>query len=417
MKNIIKNIYDNHLYAVSLYARQAAGTVILLLIARYLSVHDFGLFSSYKNIAVFCFLFANLGFSEYILVSSKADVKEVKFKISIFLVNAVFWGVLTILCSSFAALESRFLFALTVIRTFFDGVFFALILPYFQAAKKFKTIGLINIIYSIGLIAAAVISYIFKLSLAQFLILNIILGAVNFIQCSIYAKINYFLFFGHIKRFLKKLDKSIFAFMGVTAAYFLYAQIPPLYVSVFLSKEDAALYFSAYTIANLVFLLSGAQVQKITPELIKCSAQEADKILKQNLIFVLKCAFVFLVFIIFFGGSILSLIYGNVYYSNAGIILSLMLFSNICCAEGSIYGAYLTASGRQKKKIPIQLETAAITAIGLAVFHKYGLYGAVYAFLLSAVYISSRYVIYTRKVLKYDKEEAMKKGGLNAEKL
>ena len=36
------------------------------------------------------------------------------------------------------------------------------------------------------------------------------------------------------------IDKSIFAYIGVTIAYLLYAQIPSLYVSTYLTKEEAA---------------------------------------------------------------------------------------------------------------------------------------------------------------------------------
>ena len=89
MLKTIKNILNSQFYAMSLYARSIAGTLILFVIARYLSVYDFGLFSSYKNIATFCFMFANLGFADYILVSSKANSTEVKLKISLFLTNAI----------------------------------------------------------------------------------------------------------------------------------------------------------------------------------------------------------------------------------------------------------------------------------------------------------------------------------------
>ena len=75
MLEFIKKILNSQLYAFSLYIRQIAGTIILFIIARYLSVYDYGLFSSYKNIATFCLMFANLGFADYILVSSKANTK------------------------------------------------------------------------------------------------------------------------------------------------------------------------------------------------------------------------------------------------------------------------------------------------------------------------------------------------------
>ena len=145
MIKALKNILNSQLYAVSLYARQIAGTLVLFITARYLSVYDFGLFSSYKNIAGFCFIFANLGFADYILVSSRANVKEVKLKISLFLLNAINIAILIAFGSLFFNLESHLLFALIIIRTFFDGTFFALILPYFQATKTFNSITKINI--------------------------------------------------------------------------------------------------------------------------------------------------------------------------------------------------------------------------------------------------------------------------------
>ena len=46
----INSIIKNNLYAFSLYARQAAGTLVLFIIARYLSVYDYGVFTSYKAI-------------------------------------------------------------------------------------------------------------------------------------------------------------------------------------------------------------------------------------------------------------------------------------------------------------------------------------------------------------------------------
>ena len=78
LRAIIQKILKNNFYAISLYARQIAGTLVLFLIARYLTVYDYGLFSSYKNIATFILMFANMGFNEYILVSTKANVNNVR---------------------------------------------------------------------------------------------------------------------------------------------------------------------------------------------------------------------------------------------------------------------------------------------------------------------------------------------------
>ena len=403
MIKLLKNILNNQLYAVSLYARQIAGSLVLFIIARYLSVYDFGLFSSYRNIAVFWFIFANFGFSDYILVSSKANVNEVRLKISLFLCNAVLIAVLIGIFSSFFNFENHLLFWLVVIRTFFDSIFLALILPYFQAAKKFNQIAIINIVYAIFISLIACVAYIFKLSLIKFLILNIILGLINFIQCSYFAKINYFLVFNYIKRFLKMIDKSIFAYMGVSVAYYLYAQIPALYVSTFVDKEQAALYFSAATIAAVIGLLIAAQTQKMLPEMIKGSIEEIKAVIKKNLIFILVITFGVFLFMVIFGQILLQLLYGQSYYTNAYPVLLILTAGNICVGEAAVYGAYITASGNQKRKIPMQLEATLITFIALFLLHKFGIYGASFSFLLAAIYISYRYTSFTLKMLDNNK--------------
>lgn len=396
----IKNILNNNLYVLSLYSRQIAGTIVLFIIARYLSVYDFGLFSSYKNIAAFCFMFANLGYNEYILVSSKANVKEIKLKISLFLLNAILIGILIILNSTFFHLDSYLLFILVVIRTFFDGTFFALILPYFQATKTFNTIAKINIVYAICISLIAICSYIFKLSLYKFLLLNIIIGFINFIQCSYFAKINYFLVFNHIKRFFKMVDKSIWAYIGVNIAAYLYSQLSSLYVSTFLAKEQAALYFSACTIAAVIGLLITAQVQKMMPDLINNSIENIELILKNNLKIMLIITGGLFIFMLLFGKILLLLLYGQSYYTKAYPILLILMFGNICVAEAAVYGAYITASGNQKRKIPMQLEATCLTILGLIILHKFGIYGAAFSFLLAAIYIAYRYTTFTIKLIK-----------------
>lgn len=400
MINRIQNLINKNLYALSLYARQIAGTVVLLIIARYLSVFDYGLFTSYKSIIVFCFMFANMEYSNYILVSSRANTKEVKLKISLFLLNAIFIGLFIAFCSTFFLLDSHILFYLIIIRTFFDSVFFALILPYFQATKTFNTIAKINIVYAVCISIIAILSYIFKLSLYQFLYLNITLGLINFIQCSYFAKINYFLVFKYIKRFFKMLDKSIFGYIGSTISNYLYAETSSLYVATFLPKEQAALYFSANTIATIVGLLSAAQTQKMLPDLIKSDIKNVKTVLKKNFMIIGTILGSVLLLIILFGKFILKLLYEKDYYTNAYPILIIYFIANIFIAIGAIFGVYLTAINKQWLKTKLKIETTIITIIGLLILQKHGILGAATALLISAIYISIRFTTYSLKFIK-----------------
>ena len=78
------------------------------------------------------------------------------------------------------------------------------------------------------------------------------------------------------------LDKSIFGYIGSTVSNYLYAETSSLYVATFLPKEQAALYFSAGTIAMIVGLLSAAQTQKMLPELIKSDTKKNNRNYKKE---------------------------------------------------------------------------------------------------------------------------------------
>lgn len=405
--NKVINLLKEQLYPISLYMRQIAGTLILFIIAHYMPIYDYGLFTSYKAIIVFCFMFANMEFANYILVSSGANVKKTQLKISLFMLNAINICFLIMLGSLFFKLDEPFLFLLITIRTFFDGVFFMLILPYFQASRKFNVIALINLVYASCIVLIAIISFILKLSLVKFLLLNIALGFINFIQCSYYAKINYFMAFKNIRRFCKMLDKSIFGYMGSMVTDYLYAQTSSLYVAIFLSKEDAALYFSATTISMIVSILTVAQTQKILPDLMNSNIQFVKNVLKKNLFILSTLLFGVLLIFILFGKFILKLLYGQDYYINAHMILVLCCIANIFIANGGLFGAYLTAINKQYMKIRLKLETTIITIIGLICLHKLGVYGVLIVLLISSVYISMRFTFtsikYLRKGVIYEK--------------
>ncbi len=396
----VNNLLKEQLYAISLYIRQISGTIVLFIIARYLSVFDYGLFTSYKSIITFCFMFANMEYANYILVSSRANIKEVKLKISLFLLNAIFIGILIAFGSKFFPLDSHSLFYLIIIRTFFDSIFFGLILPYFQATKNFTTIAKINIVYAVCISLIAIFSYIFKLSLYKFLILNIILGFINFIQCSYFAKINYLLVFKYIKRFIRMLDKSIFGYVCSTISNYLYAETSSLYVATFLPKEQAALYFSANTVAMIVGLFSAAQTQKMLPDIIKSDVENIKKVLKKNLIVVNSILTFIFVLIMLFGKIIMKLLFGQDYYTNAYPILIIYFLANIFIANGAILGVYLTAINKQWLKTRLKIETTVVTVLGLIILHGFGIYGAVSVLLISSVYVSIRFMIYSLKYIK-----------------
>lgn len=400
--NIVIRLLSSQFFTFSLYSRSIAGTVVLFIIARYLSIHDFGLFTSYKNISYFILMFTNFGFADYILVSSHSKEKIVKLKVSLFLVNAIFVTFLVAVGSLILKINNHLLFALVTFRVFFDSIFFSLILPCFQAAEKFNLIAKINLIYSVGISIIAFFSYYLKLSLQLFLVLNIVLGTINFIQCSYILKIRYLSVILRIKNYTGLVDKKIFFFIGTTLACFLYSQIPSFYVSTHLKKEQAALFFAAFTISSVVTLIVQAETQKMVPKMIKSSFQQSKAIIQKRLFFLLTITGIIFLLSIFFGKEILLIIYKQEYYVEAYSIMILLMFGNILFAEASIYGSFLTAIGKQKDKMKMQIEASIATVVLLIILNDYGLIGPTLSFISGTFVIAVRYTMYTIVTLKKD---------------
>ena len=385
-KSILKILKDNF-YAISLYARQIAGTFVLLFIARYLSIYDYGLFSSYKSIAIFCLLIANLGYGDYILVSSNKNVHEVKLKIGLFVLNAYFLLFIIICISSFLSIESNLIFILVLIRTFLDGTFFNLMLPYYQATKRFNLISYINIFYSIVTILIAFFSYYFKLSLIKFLLLSIMLGIFNFFQVTFFAKINYLIALKHFKRLLIKLDKSIFSYCSYNLEWYLFNQTPSLFVAFFIAKNDAAIFFAAYTIANIVTIFVASVAQKLMPELINTSKQNVLEVIRTNIFMLNKINLMVFLVILFAGNLLILLIYKQPIYQKAYYPLLLLSIGNIFMGWATPYGVYITSSGNQNIKSKIQLYTIVVSFSSLLIFYKLGIYAACLAYMISLIFM------------------------------
>ena len=391
---------NDHLYPISLYARQVAGTLVLFIIARYLSVYDYGIFTSYKTLSAFILVLANMGFESYILVSSQNNIGKVKQKIAFFLLNAGLLISFVLLGLPFSWVEHKYLFLLIFIRTFLDGTFFALILPYFQASRKFNQISIVNIFYAFLIFIIAITSYIFKLKLELFLIINICLGIINFIQISVLAKIPYYNIINKIKESFKLVDISILSFMLINICFILYSQIQGVFVSTQVPKDLAALYFAANTIASIIMLLIGAQTQKIMPEFIDVSPNKALTLLKNEVKKMNIITISTLIFFILFGKLILEILYGQVEYQNSYFILLILSIANIFYGMGKVYITYIMSKNKTHIIWQMQIKAIIISIFTLLLTSKYGIYSAALAYLLSASYIGITYMQKTKKILK-----------------
>ena len=168
----------------------------------------------------------------------------------------------------------------------------------------------------------------------------------------------------------------------------------------FIEKEEAALFFAAFAISNIITILLSAQYQKMIPEMINTSALQIKKIIKNNLIFMMSVNLILLIILTIIGKFILHLLYSKDYYLNAYPFLLLLTCGNIAISYAYAYGAYLSASRHQDIKLKTMLAASIITIIVLSVTHKYGIYAAISAYIISAIFVSIVYRLRSKYLLK-----------------
>ena len=145
-------------------------------------------------------------------------------------------------------------------------------------------------------------------------------------------------------------------------------------------------------------LFTAAQAQKILPELIKKPPMEHKLIIRNNVLLITSIFIGVIIFFIFFGKQLLTLIYVKDYYMNAHIILILLMIANTFIGISTIYGAYITAIGKQEYKVKIKVEASVLTIICLTLLCKFNIIGAAVSIIISGFYTALRYALYSIKM-------------------
>ena len=134
--------------------------------------------------------------------------------------------------------------------------------------------------------------------------------------------------------------------------------------------------------------------------MINIDKSQAKIILKNNFFLLLKVNLLILIFFAMTGKFILRLFYGQAYYENAYVPLLILSMSNIWLAMANVYGAYITANGNQKYKIPNQIVAIFISIITLLITFKIGILSACIACFASSLYVAIMYTKFALKLLK-----------------
>lgn len=371
--------FKDNLYGVSLYCKKTADVLALFFVVRFLSVYEYGLYSSYVAIAGWFLLPTVMGYGEYILVSENKDRAKTAAKCALFIIMAC--GLLVAECGFVAVypIEMKLIFTLVLLRLFFEGITGVLILPYCQAVNKFHLISTVNMVYSAGMVVCAALTYIMGWGLAAFLTMLIGLGAAGFVILSVVAGINYIDALRHFKSNIKTVDRKIVPYIASYILGFLSGQVPILFVAMTAPREQAALFFAALAVVSVLHIIFAARVAKMTPEFMGEDWAESKARIKRNILFLGTATVGFLLMILIIGKWLILMFYGKEYYLQALPLIYIWIGATFFAVISNPLYAYLTARGKMQNIVKVRIgEIIACTLLVFALYFGCGI-SAVYA--------------------------------------
>jgi len=388
-------------FTLSNLIKRGANYLFLVVLARNISVYDMGVFSAYINVVGVVLLITNFGFSEFILVNSDTK-KALKENITNFIHVSSMILLLLIIISLMIPLESNYLFFLILIKVFVEKSINDMFLAYHQVVKKINIMTIINTISGLFVLGIVVIYYFFKQSFYIYLIMIdvlylIILGVLLY-------KIKFeFISFKNIKNFIKERFSKL-KYYGITYMTTpLYMMAPTVIASFVLKPATLALYQVAFSISNILLLISISllQVRYVRFLELKDNFKELTKALKKTALEIFIINFVVFMTLLIFGKKFLEIVYSKSAYIEAYYPLLFLLICNMIFMFAAIIAVIMVVRKEQKEKSRYHLEFVIISIFfGFLLTYNYGVYGLITSYLILYSYSTIRYSLRYLKISK-----------------
>lgn len=352
MATVKKNIYWSFLVALT---QVYTGSIVFIVLAKLMSIEDFGILSFGFSLATIVLVFSDFGFSLMLM----KDYPVIKQK-GIYIFNTL---ILKITISSFCAI-----FFLAYLLFFYSGdwvfvggiyVLFAIVASftsYFQALlkvqNKFNKYAETTIFYAVAVSLIIVIHYFLNLELIQ-VVFGFLIGKFIQLMWSLFlCKTD--VFYGLLinVKLLKNLLLKSWSFASHNILGILYFMIDTQMISYFLGAEEVALYQSVFRVLLIFIMISEIISNVLLPYLsYKFSkSEDISSLISSSFIFllVLSCS-MFLIFTTF-KNEIVLILYSTEYLDALPIVLPLAIVL-ILRTTASVFGNVLTISNNQKYRV------------------------------------------------------------------
>lgn len=395
------------MFTLSNLLKRGSNYFLLVLLARTVPVTVFGTYSAYINIIGVLLLVTNFGFSEYLLVNSE-DNRLLKTNSSNFLQVSFLLFIIIFIGLCFFPTDDSILAALVLIKIFLETSIYNILLAYYQVEKKLKIISITNIVSGASVIILSFLCYLFNykiysyfifINIAYTIILIFHLLRIKFQTSSIKKSISF------IKT--RFLDLKYYGISMITIP--IYMMAPTVIGSFLLEREALAQYQTAFSIANILLLVSVSLLQEGYVKFLahKNDILELTKVLKKTATKIILINFVILILFIVFGEELLMFVYKKEEYLKAYYPLLILLFANMIFMFASITAVIMVVLKLQKEKSKYHIEFIVISIFfGLLLTYLYGINGLVSSYIILYSYSTFRYI---KKYIKIYKLELLKK--------
>lgn len=388
------------MFTISNIFKRGANYLFMVLLARTISVYDFGIYSIYVNVCGVILLLTNFGFSEYLLVNSKKTLQK-KANLRVFVLISFSLFFLVFLGLFALDLEDSTIATLVLCKTFFETSMYNIMLSYYQVETKLKEMSKTNIWLGLTVIILSIIFYLNNKGVQTLLIAIVV---------------SYILIFSHLFyksrikginprqaiRFIKNnfFELKFYGFSTITVP--VYMMLPTLIGSFLLSPEDFAQYQVAFSIANILLLVSTSLLQEDYTVFLKF--QENTYALKSQIITsgkkIISANLLILFIFVLFGEDALLFVYKKEEYLKAYPLLLMLLFSNMIFMIASVAASLMVVLKMQKTKAKYHIEfILAAFVFGTALTFKFGSGGLVLSYVLLYSYSAIRYSIKFRGIV------------------
>uniref|UniRef100_UPI0040490562 oligosaccharide flippase family protein n=1 Tax=Flavobacterium sp. TaxID=239 RepID=UPI0040490562 len=381
------------MFTFSNLLKRGANYLLMVLLARSVSITMIGTYSAYINVIGIILLITNFGFSEFLLVNSENE-KLRKKNTSIFLEISIIIFLILILSSLLIPIKDLKLVLLTLCKIFLDTSIYNILLSYYQTDGLIKKITLSNVLSGLGVITISSALYLFDKSIYLYLLLINCLYILVFL---IHIYHNDFKIYS-LKKIISYIKEkfSSLKYYGITMITIpIYMMAPTVIGSFILPPEIIAQYQIAFSISNILLLIS---VSLLQVEYVKFLQNQNDivkltKLLKLTSLKILSVNFIILVFFIIFGKDLLLFVYKNPLYIEAYTPLIILLIGNIIFMFASVSAVLMVIRKLQKLKAKYHIEFIIVSIVfGFIMTYTFGIYGLTSSYIILYTYSTFRYL-------------------------